>query len=120
MRIVKASASGSGNPFYDKLSDKDKRFVKNTNKKMAEDVWEVNPGNICEIAMKTLPAEDIDHHESDLYIRKTPESTALINKMQYKDCGLLTTFRDQIEGDIWYELPFCYSGFWQERLSGRA
>jgi len=71
---------------------------------------EFDPGNIYEVAVKTLPAEDIDHHASDLYIRKTPESTALLKRMRYRNSGLLTTFRSNIDGDIWYELPFCYGG----------
>lgn len=115
------SVTSSSNPFYDKLSDKDKKFVKETEKKMANEVQDINPGNIYEYAVKLLPAEDIDHHESDLYIRKTPESTALINKMQYKNSGLLSTFRSNIEPhDIWYELPFCYTPVWQERLAGNT
>ncbi len=75
---------------------------------------EYDPGNIYEVAVKLLPAEDIDHHYSDLYIRKTPESTAMLKKMRYRNSGLLTTFRSQIDGDIWYELPFCY-GFERAR-----
>ena len=69
---------------------------------------EFDPGNIYEVAVKMLPAEDIGHHASDLYIRKTPESTALLKRMRYRNSGLLTTFRSNIDGDIWYELPFCY------------
>lgn len=75
---------------------------------------EYDPGNIYEVAVKLLPAEDIAHHYSDLYIRKTPESTAMLKKMRYRNSGLLTTFRSQIDGDIWYELPFCY-GFERAR-----
>ena len=85
----------------------------------SEKVEDINPGNIYEYAVKLLPAEDIDHHESDLYIRKTPESTALINKMQYKDSGLLTTFRSNIAPhDTWYELPFCYTPDWRSKMAG--
>ena len=86
----------------------------------ADSFTDVNPGNICELAMKILPKEDIDHHESDLYIRKTPESTKLINKMEHKACGLLTTFRSNIAPhDIWYELPFCYNPWRVEKLGNR-
>ena len=85
----------------------------------SEKVEDINPGNIYEYAVKLLPAEDIDHHESDLYIRKTPESTALINKMQYKDSGLLTTFRSNIAPhDTWYDLPFCYTPDWRSKMAG--
>ena len=95
----------SGNPFYDKLSDKDKRFVRNTERKMADNE-DVTVDNICKLAYMTLPAEDIDHHATDLYIRKTPESTELINRLDNK--ALLSTFVDNIDHVTWYELPFCY------------
>ena len=85
----------------------------------AAEAEDINPGNIYDYAVKLLPADDIDHHESDLYIRKTPESTALINKMQYKDSGLLTTFRSNIAPhDTWYELPFCYTPDWRSKMMG--
>lgn len=113
---MKKFVRASGNPFYDKLSEYDKRLARNAVKQMAEES-EVTPENICEIAMKLLPAEDIDHHETDLYIRKTPESTKLINKMKNK--SLLSTFIDNIDHVVWYELPFCYSPVWEERLKGR-
>ena len=67
----------------------------------------IEPGNIHAILVKELPAEDIDHHDSDLYVRKTPKSTEIINRLTTK--SLLSTFKDQIDGDIWYELPFCFS-----------
>lgn len=57
-------------------------------------------------AMETLPKSDIDSHDSDLYIKKTPESTKLLNNMKNKDSGLLTTFKDQQTGETWYEVPF--------------
>lgn len=73
----------------------------------------IEPGDFYKVAIKELPAEDIDHHESDLYIRKTPKSTELIKKLTTD--SLLSTFRDQIDNDIWYELPFCYDPFWQSK-----
>lgn len=113
---VSACVKASGNPFYDKLSEKDKRVAKGAIKQMASEE-EVTPENICELAMKLLPAEDIDHHATDLYIRKTPESEKLINKMKNK--SLLSTFIDNIDHVVWYELPFCYTPEWEERLKGR-
>lgn len=95
----------SNNPFYDKLSAQGKKFVRDTEKKMAANE-DVTVDNICKLAYMTLPAEDIDHHATDLYIRKTPESTKLINKLDNK--ALLSTFIDNIDHVTWYELPFCY------------
>lgn len=87
-----------------------KKLVNDVERQMDLEKEDIDPSNIYEYAVKLLPSEDIDHHGSDLYIRKTPESIALIDKMKYKDSGFLTTFRDNFEHDIWYDLPFCYPG----------
>ena len=69
---------------------------------------EIEPGEIYEKAKAILPKEDIDHHASDLYLRVSPKSTELVNSMKYRNSGMITTFKDNIDGDMWYELPFCY------------
>ena len=70
----------------------------------------LQPGEIYDIAVKVLPKEDIDHHNSDLYLRKTPLSDELVNRLTTK--VLLTTFRGT-DGYIWYELPFCFTPYWE-------
>ena len=70
----------------------------------------LTPGEIYAAAVAVLPAEDIDHHNSDLYLRKTPEASALIARMENR--ALLSVFRDQ-GGAVWYELPFCFSPYWE-------
>lgn len=64
-------------------------------------------------AVVMLPASDIDHHESDLYLRKTPASEKLVAQYSYRN--IVTTFRCAIEHDVWYEIPFAYDPFWEER-----
>lgn len=76
----------------------------NLNKKAEE----IEPGSIYEKAKAILPEEDIDHHETDLYLRVSPKSTELVNSMKYRNSGMITTFKDNIDGDMWYDLPFCY------------
>ena len=81
--------------------------------------------NIYEQAVATLPADHIDHHNygSDLYIKKTPESAKLIAEYEFKEN--VTTFRSQIDGCIWYDIPFAYTPYWEEvarksaRIEGR-
>lgn len=70
----------------------------------------LTPGDVYAVALATLPPEDIDHHASDLYLRKNPKSTAIIKRLENK--ALLSTFRDP-DGVIWYELPFCFIPFWE-------
>ena len=68
--------------------------------------------NIYERAIVTLPADHIDHatYSSDLYIKKTLESAKLIAEYEFKSG--VTTFVDNIDGCIWYDIPFAYDPFW--------
>lgn len=56
------------------------------------------------------PDDDIDTHESDIYVLKTPETTKII-KDYYDSQGLksqATTFIDNITHRPFYEIPFGY------------
>lgn len=66
----------------------------------------LTPSTIYEEAVRLLPAADIDHYRSDLYIRVTPETRAFMKRFQYKH--MVTTFISGIDGCRWYDLPFCY------------
>ncbi len=70
----------------------------------------LKPGEIYAVALTTLPANDIDHHNSDLYLRRTPAAVALVNRLENK--ALLSVFRDS-NGIAWYELPFCFTPYWE-------
>ena len=75
--------------------------------KKNESEEKIAPSEIYDLAVKELPAEDIDHHATDLYLRKTDKSTALVDRLENK--AMLSTFISNIEPhDTWYELPFCY------------
>ena len=73
------------------------------------DKKKLQPGEIYAAAVATLPAEDIDHPESDLYLKRTPAAIALINRLTTK--SLLSVFRDP-DGAAWYDLPFCFTPYW--------
>ena len=64
--------------------------------------------NICEKAFQIMDSKDIDHHYSDLYLRVTDKSRELVNEYDYKN--LVTTFIDNIDHVLWYEIPFAYTG----------
>lgn len=70
----------------------------------------LTPGEIYAVALETLPAEDIDHHNSDLYLKRTPAAVALVARLENK--ALLSVFRDY-NGIAWYELPFCFTPHWE-------
>ena len=70
----------------------------------------LQPGEIYAEAVATLPAADIAHHNSDLNLKRTPAAIALVNRLENK--SLLSVFRDP-DGIPWYELPFCFTPFWE-------
>ena len=70
----------------------------------------LQPAEIYAAAVATLPAADIEHHNSDLYLRRTPAAVALMARLENR--SLLSVFRDP-SGAAWYELPFCYMPYWE-------
>lgn len=72
-----------------------------------EEKEEIDPSEIYNILVKELPAEDLDHHATDLYVKVSPKSTEIINKMKHKDTNVTTFISNQDKAD-WYDLAFCY------------
>lgn len=66
--------------------------------------------SIYQSAVELIDAKDIDHHESDLYLRKNEVSQQLVEQYENKDYVL--TFIDEIDGQWWYEIPFAYEPYW--------
>ena len=63
---------------------------------------------LYEAVISTIDPADIDHHCGDLYLRVTPKSQELIEKYEYKN--KVSTFVDNIDHVLWYEIPFAYMG----------
>ena len=62
-------------------------------------------------AVKLMAQNEIDHHASDLYLKVTPISRELVDQYEWRQN--VTTFRDQIEGKLWYEIPFAFTPYWE-------
>jgi hypothetical protein len=56
-----------------------------------------------------------DHHESDLYIPANEQTCVLLDNMVRKPFGI-TTFVSQIDGKLWYDIPFAYIPWMRDRL----
>lgn len=56
-------------------------------------------------AYEQMSLKDIDTHESDLYLRVNEISKKLIAAYDFKN--LVNTFIDNIDGVLWYDIPFC-------------
>lgn len=69
--------------------------------------------SLYEKAIAILPPSHIDHHESDLYLKHSKESALLIAEYEFKE--QVTPFIDNIDHAKWYDIPFAYDPFWQEK-----
>jgi len=59
----------------------------------------------------------MDHHESDLYLKATPEARRILKEWQEESGrnGGVTYFTSQIDGARWMDIPFAYDPFWARR-----
>lgn len=56
----------------------------------------------------------IAYHESDLYFADTPVSWAILAHWP-DNARLATRFEDQQTGDTWWDVPFAFLPWWEER-----
>jgi hypothetical protein len=76
---------------------------------------------MSESVYKLLKAAGVplDHHESDLYAKVTPESRAIV--ADYEHRANVKTFRSETDkGEFWYDIPFAYEPWWEARTTHRA
>lgn len=57
----------------------------------------------------------IDSHESDLYAKVTDESREIVREYPFK--GNVRVFKSEVDGTLWYDIPFAYTPWWEKRLS---
>jgi hypothetical protein len=55
----------------------------------------------------------LDSHETDLYAKITPESTAIVQRYAHKT--IVTRFVSQIDKQWWYDIPFAYLPAWDRK-----
>ncbi len=70
----------------------------------------ITPGEAYEIAAANMDPEHIGHYCSDLYLLVNSASSLIVGALDNR--ALLSVFRSQIDGKLWYELPFCYIPGW--------
>jgi len=70
----------------------------------------ITPGEAYEIAAANMDPEHIDHYCTDLYLKVNSASSIIVSALDNR--ALLNTFRSNIDGALWYELPFCYIPGW--------
>ena len=70
----------------------------------------ITPGEAYEIAAANMDPAHIDHYCRDLYLLVNSASSLIVGALDNR--ALLSVFRSQIDGKLWYELPFCYIPGW--------
>lgn len=69
--------------------------------------------------VEVMKPEEIDHHNSDLYVRVTTDSKRTINEY-FAEQGLeigwfVSIFTSNIPSHcLWYDIAFAYDPFWEE------
>lgn len=67
---------------------------------------------------------EISNHESDLYFPVTDVAVAILNKPEHETHRkIATTFLDNGTGAFWFDVPFAFEPWWEQRISsdlGRA
>ena len=55
---------------------------------------------------------DIEHHESDLYLRKSEKSGELVDAYEHR-----ANVRQFVAPDdsLWFDIPFAFDPFWAEK-----
>ncbi len=51
--------------------------------------------------------------QSDLYFPKNKTTDEIVSRYEFK--GNVTTFKDNITGNTWYDVPFAYDPFWESK-----
>lgn len=55
----------------------------------------------------------IENHCSDLYVPKNETTDEIVQLFAYRT--ITETFMDNIDGTLWYNIPFCYDPYWIEK-----
>lgn len=65
---------------------------------------------------------EVDHHESDLYVKATPEARKILRKHDKSESATsplnLRAFIS--EGALWFDVPFRYDPWWEARQTTRT
>ncbi len=56
---------------------------------------------------------EIDHHYSDLYIPVTIQTATLVSQFR----AGATTFLNNVDHRLWYDIPFQYQPYWKQRAA---
>jgi hypothetical protein len=76
----------------------------------------MNAKTLLHLARQQMKPEEIATYESlgsDLFLKVTPISEALIEQYDFKQN--VRRFIDNIDHELWYDIPFANTDWWEER-----
>lgn len=59
----------------------------------------------------------VDHHESDLYFQDSAESRAILATYPQYRAGSFSNAKPPYVGQLWREVPFAYSPYWEAKAA---
>ena len=68
--------------------------------------------DIYQKAVESMQGNEIDHYQSDLYLKVTPVSQELVNNFEFK--GNVKRFYSRVDNSSWFDIPFAYTPFWNK------
>ena len=63
-------------------------------------------------AVELMQGNEIDHHQSDLYLKVTPVSQELVKNYEFK--SNVKRFYCRLDKSSWFDIPFGYTPFWNK------
>lgn len=76
----------------------------------------MNAKTLLHLARKQMRSEEIATQESsgsDLFLKVTPISTTLVEQYDFKEN--VKKFRDAIDHELWYDIPFANTDWWESK-----
>ena len=68
--------------------------------------------DIYQKAVESMQSNEIDHHQSDLYLKVTPISEELVKNFEFKNN--VKRFYSRVDNSSWFDIPFAYTPFWNK------
>ena len=60
----------------------------------------------------------ISNHSSDLYVKVTPATKAIIETYELKQS--VSIFRSLLDKEEWYDIPFAFDPWWESKMKGET
>lgn len=58
---------------------------------------------------------EYSNHESDLYVPVNEITKKIVEEYQFR--GNVSTFVSNIDGKLWYDIPFAYLPYWDKKAT---